>query len=186
MAKGGGGTGKVGGGGQKGGARSRRDQPLIETGSAVLSGTEERAVQDAYLDTVKDRGFDMVPIAHIADRSGVSDAKLQEYIREQSRQGGAKLSRGDWSLQSQRERDLALFNVKGEDKLVPNRAKGERSDTIAANQTLGRSVEINTTYINATLTPKGQKITANMPANASAASMPTSFSWGGKVIRTEK
>jgi hypothetical protein len=86
--------------------------PTIPRGD-VFSPEAARA---AYSELVREGGFADVPISELHRRSGMPLADLQAWLLEQSREGRAAPTRGDWSLAG-RESRAAAIDVRGEPHL---------------------------------------------------------------------
>lgn len=69
----------------------------------------EADIQRAYKDLVKRDGFSHVLISDLQKESGVALPELQDWLRKQSKEGGAFLATGDWSLSDKDARDAAIY-----------------------------------------------------------------------------
>ncbi|MBF0609273.1 MAG: hypothetical protein SFH39_10300 [Candidatus Magnetobacterium sp. LHC-1] len=110
------------------GLRVRCGAPSADTGTTPAALTRELVL--AAYERVKERcGFsDDVEIADLREDLKVSQGQLEAFLRQESRQGKAVLSQGDWSLSDDKTRSGAI-NLFGKPHLLVRFGKIHTGDS---------------------------------------------------------
>jgi hypothetical protein len=101
-------SGQTGGGGGVQPAQTQLEEPL--------SKEQQDKVRSAYNEIKQNSGFRDVLISDLQQRSGVPLKPLQDWLRQESRNGTVNPTKGDWSLSNENDRNAAI-QVAGEPHL---------------------------------------------------------------------